>query len=448
MPGLSNLFPGPDREEDKEKVMRPQQVSDLWRMHRLQRRAPAQIRQIRENKLRGLLRHAYTKVPYYRELFDSVQLKPDDIRTLEDLAYLPLTSRARLRDLDLEEKTAEGMALDRCRVSSTSGTTGIPLSIYLDRRDASLMGLAWARAFMAGGMKPWYRTAAFIGREGVKTKKSWYEHLGFWRRLEISSGWDPAEWIIRLQAWKPEVIVGYVMTLKILAEYIQKHRITGIDPELVFHSSAVLDLHSRIELESVFKCRIVDVYGSDEAGCIAWECDDCGGYHVSEDMVIVEIVKDGRLASPGESGEVVITNLHSRAMPFIRYRQGDVSRFLDKAPVCGRAFALLDKVAGRTDDFIVLPGGQKISPHPLYHCIDPVSEVKRWRLVQESTDTVRLEIEPGEGFGEESESIIRSCLARILGEAVRIQVSVVETIAVDPYAKFRAVSSNVRRVDS
>jgi phenylacetate-CoA ligase len=428
--------------------MHPQQVSDLWRMYRLQRRPPAQIRQIRENKLRDLLRHAYTKVPYYRELFDAEKLKPDDIRTLDDLAFLPMTSRACLQELDLEEKTAEGTALDRCRVSSTSGTTGIPLSIYLDRRDASLMGLAWARAFMAGGMKPWYRTAAFIGREEVKTRKSWYEHFGIWRRLELSSGWDPAQWISRLQAWKPEVIVGYVMTLKILAEHIQKHRIMGIHPELVFHSSAVLDSHSRSELESVFKCRIVDVYGSDEAGCIAWECAECGGYHVSEDMVIVEIVKDGRPVPPGESGEVVITNLFSRAMPFIRYRQGDVCRLLDKVPVCGRTFTLLDKIAGRTDDFIVLPGGQKISPHPLYHCIDPVSTVRRWRLVQESTDSVYLEIEPGEGYGEESESAIRSCLARILGEAVRIQVSLVETMAVDPYAKFRAVSSKVREMDS
>ena len=427
--------------------MRPHQVSDLFRMQRLQRRSPSRIRQVREKKLRSLVRHAYAKVPYYRELFDSVKIKPDDIRTPEDLAHLPQTSRAHLQDLDLKEKTAMGAALDRCRVSSTSGTTGIPLQIYLDRDDASLMGLAWARAFMAGGMKPWYRTAAFIGQEEVKTKSSWYEHLGLWRRLEISSGWDPAERVDRLQVWKPEVIVGYVMTLKILAEYIQKHGITGIHPELIFHSSAVLDPHSRRRLESVFQCRIVDVYGSDEAGCIAWECDECGGYHVSEDMVIVEIVKDGNPAPPGESGEVVITNLNSRVMPFIRYRQGDVCRLLDKEPVCGRTFALLDKVAGRTDDFIVLPGGQKISPHPLYHCIDPVSAVKRWRLVQESPGSVRLEIEPGEGFGEDSESVIRSCLARILGEAVRIQVSVVETIAVDPYMKFRAVSSNVKEVD-
>ena len=285
--------------------------------------------------------------------------------------------------------TAQGTDLSSCRVSATSGTTSIPLRIYATAHDSTIMGLGWARAFLACGMKPWYRSIAFIGNKQVKAKRSWYEHFGMWRRKEISARDLPDDWITACQEWKPQVISGYVMTLKLFAEALQEKKIENVRPELIFHSSGIIDPYSRDFLESVFHAKVVDFYGSDEAGCMAWECEECSAYHVASDMTVVEVLKNGKPAGAGEEGEIVITNLHSYAMPFIRYKQEDVGLLSSKKITCGRGFPLLERIQGRIDDYITLKSGRRISPHPFYHCLDPVPGIKKWQIIQQSLDQIR-----------------------------------------------------------
>jgi phenylacetate-CoA ligase len=419
------------------------QIYELCSLLRTQWINFQRLKSIQEKKLRKLIHHAYHHVPYYRELFDSQKLKPTDIQTREDLILLPVTSRQTLRDLPVKEKTADNIDISQCKHSATSGTTGIPLKVYKTPHDSTLMGFAWARSFLSAGMKPWYKIAAFVGQSHIKKKKSWYEYLGLWRRQEIFAGDSPQEWIEKLRKWNPWVLVGYVMTLKMLGEAIQNYHVQDIQPKLIFHSSAILDDFSRGSLESVFQATIIDIYGSDEAGCVAWECKTCGAYHLSEDMVILEILKDGEPALPEEEGEVVITNLHSYAMPFIRYRQDDVGCFSQKKSRCGRVFPLLQSVLGRVDDFIFLKNGQKISPHTLYHCIDPIPEVRRWRITQEEMGRITLEIEPLRQFSEVTQKQIKNNIKNLAGQALEVDVIPVDSIPINHSSKFRAVISKL-----
>ncbi len=160
-------------------------------------------------------------------------------------------------------------------------------------------------------------------------------------------------------------------------------------------------------------------------------------------MTIIEILKNGEPVAPGEEGEVVITNLHSYAMPFIRYAQGDVAVLSPESPRCGRGLPLLERVLGRTDDFIVLKNGEKISPHPFYHCIDPVEGIRRWRIVQSSPNRITVEIEPEEAFHNATSLIVRGNLEELVKGQLDIDILPVDTISIDPSSKFRAVSSTV-----
>ncbi len=407
------------------------------------RRSPAAIQKIRERKLRRLVRRAYRHVPYYRSLFDSAGLKPQDIKTLDDLGRIPLTSKSRLRDLPDSEKTAANIDLSRCGSFTTSGTSGIPLRSYFSRRDSTMKNLGWIRAFVHVGIGPRQRMAAFVGKKTVKAAPSWYERLGLWRRKEISSWEKPETWVEELRRWKPDVISGYVMTLRILAEYLEANALKDIKPRAIIQSSALLDGPSRKFLEDAFQCPVIDIYGSDEGGCLAWECRVCGGYHISEDTVILEILKNGRPAGAGEVGDVVITNLHSEAMPFIRYRQDDIAAHSERTPSCGRRFPLLEKIEGRIDDFIRLSNGEKISPHPFYHCLDPVPGVKRWRLTQVAVDRLRVEIAADKDFADASRSLIDERLRGLVKNQMKIEIEIVDSIPVDPARKFRTVSSQV-----
>ena len=421
--------------------MKVHHLYDFYSLQMNQWKTPQAIRRIQEKKLKRLINHAYQRVPYYKELFDSQKIDPRDIRNTDDLQSLPVTSKKILSDLKLNEKIAKGINLRRCKSTSTSGTIGIPLKIYSTRCDSTLMNLSWARAYLNSGMKPWYKTMAFIGHQNVKEKKSWYEYLGIWRRKEISAWNDPEFWIKEIKKWKPHVMLGYVMTLKLLAEAVQKYQIKDVSPKIIFHSSALLDDFSRQFLKSVFRTKIIDVYGSDEGGCIAWECKDCSGYHICADMLIVEVLKNGAPASSGEAGEVVLTNLHSYAMPFIRYRQEDVAALSIKQPVCGRNLPLLENIQGRTDDFIILKNGQKISPHPFYHCIDPVIGVRRWKIYQERIDKITVELETGKEFDNNNYQIVKNNLEKLVKGELEIEIIKVDSIPIDPSLKFRAVSS-------
>jgi len=429
--------------------MKVRNLLDLNRLRNGQWKNPEEIRRVQGAKLRRLIRHAYDRVPYYREMFDARRIKPEDIRGADDLKALPVTTKKTLNGLSLEEITAAGADLRACRTSSTSGTTGTPLTVYFSSGDATLINLSWARAFLSCGMKPWDKTAAFIGRPPANRHRPWYEKLGIWRRFEISTWTPPAEWAETLKRIRPRVLSGYVMTLKLLAEELRRRHpdsaIPGFRPRIVFHSSAVLDGASRREFESVFGAAVLDLYGADEGGCIAWECSACGAYHINADTVIVEFLKEGLPVPPGENGEIVITNLHSYVMPFIRYSLGDVGSLSSRPVRCGRGLPLLERIEGRFDDFIRLETGEKMSPHPFYHCIDPVPGIRRWQIIQRRARTITVTLEPGKDFSEETTRRIEANLGDLLKGRLEVEIRIVDSLPVSPSAKFRAVRSEIGR---
>jgi phenylacetate-CoA ligase len=305
------------------------------------------------------------------------------------------------------------------------------------------MNLTWVRAFLAAGLSPWEKRAAFVGRREPAEGKQWYEHLGLWRRLDVSTWLDRSSWIEAVRSWKPAALVGYVMTLRVFAESVREAGATDIRPRLVFATGGMLDDETRRILRDVLGAEVVDVFASVEGGCLAWECRDCGGYHLSEDTVIVEVLKDGRPARPGESGEAVITNLHSWAMPLIRFQTGDDVAPAEAAPSCGLRLPLLSGVQGRVNDCIVFKTGERISSQPFYFAVQDVPGVKRWRITQESIDRLLVEIEPGAGFDEAAERAIVGSLEQLVRGTMAVTLSRVASFPFNPDRKFRQIRSKL-----
>jgi len=420
---------------------------DLLHLRRLignQWLTPAELRRLQEKKLRRLIAHAYDRVPYYRRLFDSAGLKPEDIRGVADLSRIPATSKAQLVELPLKDITARGTDPRRCRVTTTSGTTGVPFKIYYRPKDLTRINFGWVRTYLAHGMKVWHRIGAFRGWHHEDIKKNWYEYLGLWRRLTLSSGERPETWIAELRRWRPQVILGYAMTLNLLAEAISEGRVRNIRPKMIFHTSGLLHPRDRESIGRALGSKVVDIYGSDEGGCIAWECPVCAGYHINVDLVVLEILEGLQPARPGQEGDVVITNLNSFAMPLIRYRQEDVAALSLETPSCGRGLPLMKDIQGRIDDFILLPSGKRISPHPFYWAILMVPGISQWRVVQEARDLLKVEVVAGRDFGGDGPAMIEANLRKIVKDGMRIAVSVLDAIERNPQEKFRSVISKVR----
>ena len=163
-------------------------VSTLLKLRMHERRSPESISRLQERKLIALVRHAYDRVPFYRRLFESANIEPADVRSLDDLKRLPIVSKDDLLAQPPGDTLAGGVDPDRCARSSSSGTSGAPLTVLSLPRDKSTMNLVWARAYLANGMRPWHRLVAFTGQRPRARRTRWHEKAGFFRRGRFPPG--------------------------------------------------------------------------------------------------------------------------------------------------------------------------------------------------------------------------------------------------------------------
>jgi phenylacetate-CoA ligase len=424
-------------------MIRPAEILESSKLLRNQWKSPEQIRRIQNQKLRKLVKHSYEKVPYYRNLMESKHLKPEDVQTIEDLKKLPIVTKEMINDLPLEHTIAAGVDVKKCRTAKTSGCTAIPFQVYFNWRDARMIGIELVRNFLSWDVKPWYKIAEFSGSANLPKTRKAFDRLGIWSCLKLSTWDEPMSWINKLREWKPQVLYGFSATLKLLGKTILEKEIEGINPRIVISTSGVLDKSTRSILNQAFQTRVFDYYGSWEGGNIAWECPQCSGLHINSDMVIVEVLKDGKPVPAGQEGEVIITNLHSYAMPFIRYRQEDVIVMSEKEPICGRPFPLIKHIRGRIVDIITLPSGKRIPPHLFGNVLDDIRGVKQWRVIQEKRNLLSIEIVPVSNYNKDLTLIIEEKIRNIVGYHIKISIPFVKKIQLGPSYKIIMVSSKI-----
>jgi phenylacetate-CoA ligase len=424
-------------------MINPIEALDAYNLLKNKWKSPAEIKRIQEQKLRKLIKHAYEKVPYYRLLLDSVKVKPEDVQYIEDLCKIPLTAKETIRNLPLQQIIAKDIDIKKCKKTVTSGTTSTPLTIYRTRENSFVDGVVQMRSIFAYGAKLWYKLIEFSGEPDVSQERSLFNHYCIWRKWVVSTWEPPEKWIEKMRNWKPQIIRGYVLTLKLLAETIIDEKAEDIYIPIVMSSAGVLDEATRDIMSRAFKGEIFDIYGTEEGGFIAWECPQCSGYHINTDIVIVEILKNGRQVAPGEEGEVVVTNLNSHAMPFIRYCQGDEVLLSSEKPICGRPFPLIKQIKGRIEDLITLPSGKKISPHPFHRIMLYTPDIAQFSIVQESIDLLNIEIVPKKDFDKSLCTAIKNEIKKLVGPAMKINISLVKKIKAEPTFKRKQVTSKI-----
>jgi phenylacetate-CoA ligase len=416
----------------------------LARLSRGQWRSAAELGRRQLATLKELIRHAYETVPFYRDLYDDHGVTPADIKTLSDLRRFPVVTRQQLQATPPDRLVTRGVDPNRCLRSRTSGSTGVPLEILFGPRDRALFNPSFLRVYLAWGLRPWHRTVSFQARPERLGRRSWYQRLGIFRNRVLFSRDDPEAWIEALRRWRPRMIHGYSLTLKLLAEALDRRGVDDLRVPLVTSTSGVLDDGARRLLERTLGASVVDIYASDEAGSvIAWECPRCTGYHLCTDTVATELLVDGSPARPGEDATVVITNLTGRTMPFIRYDQGDVARPSDRAPICGRGQPLLEGVRGRAGDFIVLGSGRRLTPHPFFLVLDHALGVGRWQIVQEEVDRLRVTVTMPGGHAADRLEAIRRAVSDLVEADTLVEVEVVNELERSSPTKLRSVISRL-----
>jgi len=208
---------------------------------------------------------------------------------------------------------------------------------------------------------------------------------------------------------------------------------------MAIHSTAeVLSSVDRQLIEQYLRGPVYDYYGSRDAGAIAGECRARNGLHVFCDLTHVEVLReDGSPCAAGETGEVVVTNLHEHAMPLIRYRTGDLAVFADRECACGRKLPVIETLLGRSDDVVVTPDGRRVGRlDPIFKAVSSFYES---RIVQDAADHVRVEYVADTEVPPAERATLLTELRNRLGPSMRIDVVRVTAIPRTRRGKLRMV---------
>jgi phenylacetate-CoA ligase len=318
------------------------------------------LRALQLTRLRSTLDHAYRNNPIYRREFDGVGIHPRDLRSLEDLAHFPFTTKAHLREAYPFGFFAVPME-QIARVHASSGTTGKPTVVGYTRNDLTTWSGLVARSIRAAGGRAGMRVHIAYGY-GLFTGG-----LGAHYGAEAAgctvipmSGGQTEKQVQLIRDFEPEIIM---VTPSYMLAILDEFRHQGIDPRSTSLRIGIFGAEPwgegmRAEIENAFGIDACDIYGLSEVmgpGVAQEFAATKDGLTIWEDHFLAEIVdpESGHLKPPGEEGELVFTSLTKEAMPVIRYRTRDLTRLL---PGSVTAMRRLAKLSGRTDDMLIVRG--------------------------------------------------------------------------------------------
>jgi phenylacetate-CoA ligase len=363
-----------------------------------------QIAKMQNDRLRRIVQHAYQNVPMYRRLYDSAGVTPCSVPNVAGVTKLPIVTKEDFRQIPLEQRTASGIDLGSCHPFTSSGSTGVAVTVLEDPASVAYAQALKLRILWEYGVRPsnkicrvWYDYGPdFIGEHNSVVHLS--DKLGLWgyiRRRKMKQFPlttrinDHLAFMLR---WRPEVLISTPSYCRALARLCETNGDT-LTFKLVLASGEMLDKRTRRLIGERFRAEIFDHYGANDAGgTIAWECPTHSGYHVNAESLFLEFLEDGKPVDCGESGEVHVTCFHPTATPIIRYSLDDVATPLDDLCSCGRGLPLIRDIQGRKMDFILTPDGQHISPYAVIGVLGDAAGIQQYKVLQRGDFSIEVSV--------------------------------------------------------
>ena len=389
--------------------------------------------------------HAAATVPFYRDLFARRGLSPDRIRDLRDLSMFPVVSKSDIVEDDARF-LSDRYAPTQLTKSHTSGSTGSPFTSYFDpvywMRKKYYSKL---RARMICGFVPGEKTAVLEcePQETVARKNASFSTHRVLRMRFFSIFEDPVLVLSDMARFDPTTIYGYPAFLFELAGLMAEKKVGLPQLSRIFTSSEYLQPGVRSTIEIAFGASVYDHYGCTETKEIAWQCKAKNGYHVNEDELIVEIVENGEPVPPGTPGEVVVTDLLNRAMPFVRYRVGDRAVMCETPCVCGRTFTTMRPLAGRASDHVILPGGIKLTPYRFTTTVENAPGVLQYQIVQEDESTITIRLVARRDMEQKAAAAVEKAVREVTKDMMSVRTAFFDKISVEENGKFKVVKSKL-----
>jgi phenylacetate-coenzyme A ligase PaaK-like adenylate-forming protein len=410
---------------------------------------PPELRRRQWEAAGRIIDYAYRNCAFYRQRLGNAGVTSGADVTPDTWTRIPVLTKRDVRE-NADNLLSERFRKEDLVQAKTGGSTGTALILYFDRRCQDRRNAAALRSDRWAGWRQGMRTIFVWGNPHLpvslkaRLRNALYDRMEFLDTMEINEA-SLRGFLASARKPSPFAIKGHAHSIFIVARWLEQRDERAIRPRSVITTSMMLLRPERETIERVFGCRVTDRYGCEEVGLIACECEKHQGMHLNVDHLLVECLRDdGTPASPGEEGRLVITDLVNLGMPLIRYRIEDVGVLSDRACPCGRGLPLLERITGRTADFMVRSDGSLVAGVSLVErTLTALPGIEQMQIIQESVDTFRLKLVPMAGYGRETEEALARELRSVFGDAVRTTVELVDRIPQDPSGKYRFSISHV-----
>ncbi len=403
-----------------------------------------QLRERQSQRLGQLLSHAVRKVPAYASYAGEWEHR--SITPERFLQRMPVLTKAHFR-LHADEYLAEGMNAAKLIGNRTGGSTGEPTRFYLDRpaveryEAARWLGLSWHGIRIGDPcVMIWGSPLELNQQQAMKFrwKERWLKNRLLLSAYELDERRLETH-LTLIQRFRPAYLYGYASALSTLAEMMQSRGWTvGVPLKGVVSTAESLHEHQRQKIEKAFQAPVINEYGARDGGIIAYQCPE-GRMHAFSENCFLEVVDPitNLPLYPGESGVLLVTDLHNTVMPRLRYQLGDMVALSADTCSCGISYPLLAAIDGREDDMFISQSGQYVHGHYFNHIVRNLESFRTFQIIQHEPQRLSLKLvkEPGR-FRSADEDRLLTGIRTALGE-VSVQVAYVDQIAPTGSGKFR-----------
>lgn len=379
--------------------------------------------------LRELVAIAGRECVFYGRRFAHAGINPESVRTLDDLRSLPVLTKGDIRTngTDLVSRRYAPSALMQFR---TGGSTGVPLTLFAAEAVSEARNAAARRSDRWTGWEVGEPVAAVWGNPKRPTTVKGRLHDALLEPVIYLDTMNvtPFAVVQFSREWRraqPTLLFGHAHSLYLLALHVRDLGLSGIAPRAIVSTSMTLLAAERALIEEVFGLSVFDRYGCEEVGLIGCECEKHSGMHINVDHLLVEFLRDdGSAAGSGEPAQVVVTDLLNKAMPLIRYRVEDVASFAARPCACGRTLPLMNRIAGRTADFLVRGDGSRVAGISLIeNSLTKFAGLAQMQIVQDDLLHVLLRVVPDDTYSDTTGVALTTYFSETFpGAEVRIEL--------------------------
>lgn len=397
--------------------------------------------ELQANKLQNIIQHAAENTPFYSNLFAEHGISATEIKTPDDLKRIPVLQKQLVRE---NPDLFRARGSQRYLTQNTSGSTGTPLSLEVDERTYKTAMALVVNHEQSHGVNFGERRATLAGRmlKPIDDNKPPFSRFNKAENQLLVSSYHINENNFRsyeseLNAFQPRLLIGYPSAIYDLASEYQAQKTTpGFNPAIIVTNSETLTEWQRETIESVFKCRVFDYYGTAEYLVFASQCIH-HGYHIDPTLGILEITTSDGTPVVDRPGNVVATTLCNYAMPLIRYQIGDCATLSSTPCDCGNSHPHLSSIEGRIDDVILTKDNKRIGR--IDHIFKGLSGIREAQVIQESLERCHISVVPADKEEYvDVDALIKNMKARV-GSNMHVKVAFTESIPKGANGKFKSV---------